>query len=268
MGTSHADFDRMGSTILKLGNNFNSTEADILKMSSRLAGTAGAVGMTEAQMMGLATATSAVGIEAAVGATALNSILGDMQISVATGGRNLSNFADVAGKTSEEFARKFEQDAMGAVTAFIGGLNRMEDEGGNVAVTLYEMGFRADGVRQTLTNLAGGYDTLTRAVQYGSSAWYKNVELMRAVEERYNTADARLQVTKNQLRDVGITIGQQLLPFVVRLAERKAKLISAFGNLSPSVQNFAIVMGAVIAVSGPALTIGGKLVNTTIANFI
>ena len=61
---SQKDFDRLGSTIVALGNNFATTEADIVNMAQRLAGAGKQVGMSEAEIMALATALSSVGIEA------------------------------------------------------------------------------------------------------------------------------------------------------------------------------------------------------------
>jgi len=260
MGTSHGDFDRMGSTVLMLGNNFNTTEADILKMSSRMAGSANAIRMTESQLMGLAAATSAVGVEAAVGATAWNTLMSDVDIAVAKGGERLEEFAQIAGKCADSFAYAFREDAMGAITAFIGGLNRMEGEGGNVSLALYEMGFRADGIRSTLINLAGGYDTLIDAVQMGNSAWYENTELTKAVEERYATMEARLQIMRNQMRDAGITIGQALMPYVERLVGWLGNLAEWFSNLDQGTQRTIIRLALFTAAFGPLLKVGAKVI--------
>src|SRR5699024_4857837 len=59
-----SEFDRLGSTIVALGNNLATTEAEIVEMGLRLAGTASQVGMTEAQILALAGAMSSVGINA------------------------------------------------------------------------------------------------------------------------------------------------------------------------------------------------------------
>ena len=272
MGTSQADFDRMGSTILKLGNNFNSTEADILKMSSRMAGAASAIGMTEASLMGFATATSAVGIEAAVGATAWNTILSDMDIAVATGSDSLEAFARVAGKSAEEFSAAFRQDATGAITSFIGGLNRIDGEGGNVALTLYNMGYRADGVRGTLVNLAGGYDVLVDALQMGNKAWYENTELTKAVEERYATFESQLQIMRNQLNHVGIVIGTVLMPHVLRFigvassfAEWFSELDSRIHIVIASLIGLAVVLGPFLWILSKVIKVGKGLYGVWIA---
>jgi TP901 family phage tail tape measure protein len=60
-------FDKLGSTVVELGNKLATTEAEIVEMGLRIAGAGEQVGMTEAQIMALAGALSSVGIEAEAG---------------------------------------------------------------------------------------------------------------------------------------------------------------------------------------------------------
>jgi hypothetical protein len=73
-----AGVDRFANALVALGNNGASTERDILSMASRIAGAAKVVGMTEADLLGVANAVSSVGIEAEAGGTAISNVLIDM----------------------------------------------------------------------------------------------------------------------------------------------------------------------------------------------
>jgi len=64
---SQDDFDRLGSSVIELGNNFATTESEISDMALRLAGAGTTVGLTEPDILGLATALSSLGIEAESG---------------------------------------------------------------------------------------------------------------------------------------------------------------------------------------------------------
>lgn len=87
---SQKDFDKLGSSIVDLGNNFATTESEIVEMALRLAGAGHQVGMSEGQILGLATALSSVGIEAEMGGSALSKAMVKMQNAVEMGGEELN----------------------------------------------------------------------------------------------------------------------------------------------------------------------------------
>ncbi|MGN1302427.1 MAG: phage tail tape measure protein, partial [Clostridia bacterium] len=99
MQMSQKDFDKLGSAIVDLGNNFATTEADIVAMSMRLAGAGKQVGLSEGQVLGLATALSSVGIEAEMGGSAISKAMVKMQNAVEQGGTKLNTVLKKTGMT-------------------------------------------------------------------------------------------------------------------------------------------------------------------------
>ena len=82
---SQEKFANLGSTVVALGNNMATTEADIVEMGMRLAGAGKQVGMSEGDIMGFAAALSSVGIEAEAGGSAMSKMMVNMQLAVETG---------------------------------------------------------------------------------------------------------------------------------------------------------------------------------------
>ncbi len=74
-GMQAEDYSRLGAAIVDLGNHFATTEADIVAMTTRLASTGAVVGLSESQMLAVATALSAVGIEAEAGGSAISKLI-------------------------------------------------------------------------------------------------------------------------------------------------------------------------------------------------
>ncbi|MCO5181094.1 MAG: phage tail tape measure protein [Candidatus Promineofilum sp.] len=83
-----------------LGNNFATTEADIVAFSTRIAGAGAIAGMTEADLAGIGAAFSSVGVQAEAGGTAVQKVLIDINTSVAMGGSQLEKYAQAAGMIS------------------------------------------------------------------------------------------------------------------------------------------------------------------------
>src|SRR5690606_28742529 len=92
VGMSQSDFDRLGSSVVALGNSLATTEAEIVAMGMRLAGQGAQIGMTEAQIMALSAAMSSVGIEAEAGGTAMSTTLKKIQTAVSLAGEDLDKF--------------------------------------------------------------------------------------------------------------------------------------------------------------------------------
>jgi len=90
------EFDKLGSSIVALGNNFATTESEIMGMAMRLAGAGAQVGMSEADILGLSTALTSVGIEAEMGGSAISKAMVRMQLASTSG---FTGLQEVLGKT-------------------------------------------------------------------------------------------------------------------------------------------------------------------------
>lgn len=107
-GMSEENFDRLGSVIVDLGNNFATTESEITALGLRLAGAGKQVGMSEAEIMSFAAALSSVGIEAEAGGSAFSKVMINMQLATETGVGafdELKNSASNAGLSWETVSR-------------------------------------------------------------------------------------------------------------------------------------------------------------------
>ncbi|WP_375179909.1 phage tail tape measure protein [Enterococcus rotai] len=92
------EFDKLGSVIVDLGNNFATTESEITAMGLRLAGAGSQVKMSEAEIMGFAAALSSVGIEAEAGGSAFSKVMVNMQLAVETGQGAFEGLIDTAAR--------------------------------------------------------------------------------------------------------------------------------------------------------------------------
>lgn len=268
-GLTSDEYQRFGSSVVALGNNFATTESDIVAMSNRLAASGTLAGLTNQEILGLATAMSSVGIEAEAGGTAMTQTLSAIESAVAEGGEDLQKFAIVAGESSEEFASKWRNKPIEAIQDFIRGLGQLDEKGSSATLVLDDMGL--SGVRQSnmLKSLALAADTMTSAVDMSNQAWDENTALTNEANKRYETTESKLKMLKNQVKDTAIEFGGPLVdalsdaleagkPFLETLSE----LAKKFSSLDKEQQQQIIKWGLIAAAAGPALVVFGKVAGT------
>lgn len=205
-----SNYERLGSVIVDLGNNFATTEEDIVTMATRLASTGDIVGLSEAQIMALATAMSSVGIEAESGGSTMSKLLRKIQVAVETGSGDLESFASVANMTGETFSQTFKNDAVVALSAFIDGLNDTERNGKSAVAVLDDMGIKEVRLTNTILALANAHGVMSDAIDTANTAWDENTALAIEAGKRYETVDSKLQVMKNSFVNLGIAAYEDL----------------------------------------------------------
>jgi TP901 family phage tail tape measure protein len=201
--------DRLGSTIVGLGNNFATVESQIVEFTQRIAGAGALAGLTAGDVAGISTAFASLGVNAEAGGTAVQKVLLTMLESVATGSDELAIFAKTTGLTTAEFARLWRDDAGAAFAAFVEGLGAQGDA---AIVTLDDLGLADQRLIRSFLSAAGAGDLLNRAMEQGNVLWEANTALTEEAEKRFATTASQIQLFKNRLQDVAITLGNALLP--------------------------------------------------------
>lgn len=252
-------YKKMGSTIVDLGNNYATTEADIMNMATNLASAGTQVGMSESDILALATALSSVGMEAQAGGTAFSKALIEMQLAVETNSDSLKDWADVAGMSTSEFSKRFKEDATGALEAFIQGLSKCGGESDSAIKVLNDMGITETRMRDALLRSANASDVFSSAISTGKNAWEENTALTNEANKRYETTASKLAIMKNNLYDAGITLGNIFLPMIAEGTQKITGLIQKIDDLDSGQQRMILGIVGIVAVLSPLLIGIGKV---------
>ena len=260
MGTSADNVDRLGSTIVHLGNNTATTEREIVEMGMRLAGAGKQVGLTEAQVLGLAAAMSSVGIEAEMGGSAMSKLLIKMKLATTQGGKALEEFASASGVSASKFKQAFEQDASQALLMFLKGLKNASAQGKSAIEILDEMDISEVRLRDTILRAAESNEKFGETLNIANQGWRENTALQKEAQQRYKTTESQLQIAKNKLVDIAITLGTNFLPKVNQVLNVVGNFADTLNNMSPTMQSVVGWTALAAASIGP-LTFGvGKAI--------
>ena len=273
-GMADTEYQNFGSTLVALGNNLATTEKDIMNMGLRLAAAGDIAGMSEAEILGLSGAMSSLGIRAEAGGSAMTTIMANISKAAATGGEELEAFASVAGMSAQQFAAAWEQDAMGALTSLLDGIQRLDQSGQDMNVTLGELGINEIRQSDAMRRLASNTDLLKESVELATGAWQENSALSDEVAARNESLASRLQVLKNRIDEIAINIGGPLveacldvLSALDPVIQGVADAAQAFADMDEGSQQTVLALAGIAAAAGPVLSaLGG--VTQTVGNFV
>ena len=278
-GESSASVDRIGSAVVDLGNNFATSESEIVAMATRLASAGTIAGMTSTDILALAASMSSVGIQAEAGGTAMTQTISAMTAAVADfeagSTEDLEKIANVANMSAADFAKAWNEHPIEAVQNFIVGLGTLDEKGENATLVLDELGM--SGVRQAnmLKSLSLASDVLTDAITTSSEAYKENTALSAEAEKRYGTMAAKISQLKARITEVAVEIGETLMPYIEKamtyieglvekwkaLDDEQKESIIRFAAIAAAIGPVLIVVGKLVASVGSIISVGGKLIS-------
>lgn len=173
---------------------------------------------------------------------------------------DLQDFADVAGVTAEEFIQAWGEDAVGALGLFIDGLNDTERNGKGAVEILDEMGLKEVHLSNAILALASSNGILTKSTDMASKAWEENTALTHEAEQRYATFESQCKMLWNQVKALGIELGQDLMPVAKDLVGTAGDIVGWFSSLDDGTKELIVKAGLLAAAAGPVTSALGKVV--------
>lgn len=160
------------------------------------------------------------------------------------------------GLTAEDVRQRIRKDGLADTLIFL-----TEQVDGNFdALGQLIPNVRALGnVLSTAGAQAGTYSQVLADIE--ESAGFVN----KGFEKTAKTADFQFKALLVQLQNVGITLGNQLLPYVLKFAGAISNLITGLSRWNQSTDGAIVKAGLLVAALGPALTVIGKLKGALVA---
>ena len=245
--THVTDYERLGSVVASLGDATATTATKVVEMSQGIAAAGTQAGMRERDILAISAAVGSLGIESAAGGTAMSTLISTIYKATQKGGDDLRDFAAVAGMSAGQFKKYWQEDAVGALNAFITGLNDTERNGKSAVVILDELGIT--NVRQTraILGLAEAGDLLTGTIQQANEAWEENIALDEKASIMFDTMNAHMTTLENATDNLKVEIGAALAPTVNALLDQGQDVIE---GITKFVQQHPQLTSALVTVAG------------------
>lgn len=193
-----------GSAVNELAQNSSANAGYIVDFTADLSGVGIQAGMTQAQLMGLASALDQNMQEEATSATVFSQLITKMY-------QEPAKFAKIAGVEVTKFSNLMKTNANEGLMTF---LSAMKSRGGfaEMAPMFEEMqlnGTRAVGV---LSAVASHLDQVRTAQDLATQSYASGTSVINEFNVKNNTVQAQLDKAKKRFEDLTVELGEQLIP--------------------------------------------------------
>lgn len=193
-----------GSAVNELAQNSSANAGYIVDFTADLSGVGIQAGMTQAQLMGLASALDQNMQEEATSATVFSQLITKMY-------QEPAKFAKIASVEVTKFSNLMKTNANEGLMTF---LSAMKSRGGfaEMAPMFEEMqlnGTRAVGV---LSAVASHLDQVRTAQDLATQSYASGTSVINEFNVQNNTVQAQLDKAKKRFEDLTVELGEQLIP--------------------------------------------------------
>jgi len=211
-----------GSAVNELAQSSSAGAGYLVDFTARVAGVGKQAGMTQAQIMGLASVLDQNMQQDETAATAVQQLITKMF-------QDTSKFAQLAGIDTKKFAETLKTDANKALLQF---LSAMKSKGGfsELAPMFEQMqlnGSRATGV---LTVLADKLDDVQTAQRIATEAYAEGTSVLNEFNTQNESVQAQIDKARKRFSDLSIELGQKLYPaarLCISTASLSVRIISS-----------------------------------------
>ena len=232
-----------GSAINELAQNSSANAGYIVDFTADLSGVGIQAGMTQAQLMGLASALDQNMQEEATSATVFSQLITKMY-------QEPAKFAKIAGVEVTKFSNLMKTNANEGLMTF---LSAMKSRGGfaEMAPMFEEMqlnGTRAVGV---LSAVASHLDQVRTAQDLATQSYASGTSVINEFNVQNNTVQAQLDKAKKRFEDITVELGEQLIPvtrYAISTLSVGIRVLSTLITFSVTHAKQLAVIGAAIAV--------------------
>lgn len=213
-----------GSAVNELAQNSSASAAYMVDFTAQLSGVAIQAGITQSEMLGLASALDQNQQEAATSATVFSQLITKMF-------QEPARFAKIAGLEVKEFSRIMKEDANTGLIKF---LESMRSKGGFDAMAPLFQEMKLDGTRAVgvLSSVASHLDQVRQAQALAFQAYEDGTSVINEFNVQNNTEQAQLDKAKKKFHELSVELGERLLPLMRYVVTTSTLLVKAIYNLT------------------------------------
>lgn len=217
---------KLGAVITDLGNNFKTSESQIVSIASEIGRSTTQFGLSSTQIVALSAALSDLGAKAEGSGTGVSNAFIAIEKAIRNGGKVLDEFIELTGLTAEELEKTFKTNAAKVFELFIKGLSKVKNSGESVTATLERLGLSEKRTLKTLAPLAARFGVLATSIERANIQAVDQNALNDEAAKAFDTLQSDIQTTINSLSNLANNIVREFAPAIRGALD----LVTSFSN--------------------------------------
>lgn len=244
--TPAKEISNLGSAVNELSNNFATSTSEIVQSMLRAGAAASTFGLNVTQVAGLSAALNEVSESSERAGSRLRRLFQEL-----TNPNKVSDFASALGLTVQQFRRMRETAPQELLIQLLETMREGGQGAGELRVALGE------AARQGLEPLSQNLGNVIRALGLSADAFERNTSLTREFDDATSTFFSQLKLLRNQLVEIGLTLGNELMPMLRDFVGQLSDIADAFQSLTDETKALIVQIGLwTLAINGVIAVIG------------
>jgi TP901 family phage tail tape measure protein len=203
-------YDRLGSSIAKVGVNSVATESQIIRITQQISSIGNLAGFTADQIVGLAGSLASVGTTPELSRGLITRLFTEINGAVSGANDNLDTFAKLSGQTSDQFRKQWSEG--GGAYQIVQFLRGLDSEGIQAEQTLRTLNIASVRDIPTVLKLASSYKEVAKSLSDAKTGFDENTELERQYGIITNTLSEKINILVNNFQALIATAGSATGP--------------------------------------------------------
>lgn len=243
-GIAINDTEKLGDAINHLSNNSAAEAKQIVDVLVKIGATGKAIGLTEVEVAALGSTLIAFGKSPEIAGTAVDAFLTRLQM-LNTLGPTGQEALDRLGISAVEMSQKIKEDASDAIVYFLEKVNDLQSDKAGTLTSIFGRGPQAD-----ILLMASNVNQLKNQLNLVGDASKYLGSMQNEAKSRAETTANQLQLMKNNIDALSMSLGVTLLPILNQFAKGVTSVVDSmesFATANPQIAKTALLIGTAMA---------------------
>lgn len=241
-----SQIENLGSAVNGLSNTYAASASEIVTTMSQAGAAASNFGLNVKEIAGISVALNEVSVSARRAGTRLRRVFQELR-----NPKKIGKFASALGLTAQQFEALRQSNPQQLFVRLVETMGETSAAADTLRTTF------SSASRTALENLGQNIEGLNTGLTEAERLFGENTSLAKEYEDAVSTLFSQFKLLKNEFVEIGITLGNELMPTLRSFVGSLKDATDWFQSLSDSTKNLIVQFGLwALAINGVIAVVG------------